>query len=161
MSIGARSCAHNVSAGRITVDEPCVYDGSSAEPGLGWGSKYYVEGRPNLLDTPGEWWYDAQQPASLPLAPSAGSPAGAEPGDLPTGHLASTSAIVPTSTLDGLTLEFFNESAIYQSNSATGSPSYDNTVRNNATVRYANRGLYLGQEAGRKFRCQHHRRLSS
>ncbi|MGD9048586.1 MAG: hypothetical protein PVF77_11075, partial [Anaerolineae bacterium] len=43
--------AHDVPAGRVTVDSPCG-------GGLGWGSKYYVEGLPQLLDRPGEWWYD-------------------------------------------------------------------------------------------------------
>ena len=49
---------HDVGAGRVTVDRICEHDSGSGNPGLGWGSKYYVEGKPHLLDTPGEWWYD-------------------------------------------------------------------------------------------------------
>ena len=50
--------AHNKSAGLITLDKICEIGSGSGIPGLGWGTKYYVEGKPNLLDTPGEWWYD-------------------------------------------------------------------------------------------------------
>ena len=49
--------AHNITAGRVTVDEDCEREG---QPALGWGSKYYVENHPRLLDNPGEWWYDRQ-----------------------------------------------------------------------------------------------------
>jgi len=43
--------------GKIIVNEDCEREG---EPGLGWGSKYYIENHPALLDNPGEWWYDAE-----------------------------------------------------------------------------------------------------
>lgn len=46
--------------------------------------------------------------------------------------------------LDGLTIEFLNENAVQQISYHT-EKSYDNTVRN-ATLRYANRGLWLSQD---------------
>ena len=51
--------AHDLAVGKITVDRPCEFDSGTGNPGLGWGSKYYVENHPALLDSPGEWWYDA------------------------------------------------------------------------------------------------------
>jgi hypothetical protein len=47
-------------------------------------------------------------------------------------------------TLDGLTIEFVNKSAIHQRNWIT-EKSYNNTVRN-AVLRYANWGVFVNQE---------------
>jgi hypothetical protein len=136
--------SHNISAGRITVGESCELDAGSGNPGLGWGSKYYVEGKPYLLDTPGEWWYD-QDSGYLYLWPrAAGNPAAVniEIARRSIGFRLDKRSYI---TLDSLTLEFFADSVIYQSNSGNAK-SYDNTVRN-TTLRYANRGVVLNQGA--------------
>jgi hypothetical protein len=136
--------AHEISAGRITVDEICEHDSGSGDPGLGWGSKYYVENHPALLDTPGEWWYDPdsgflylwplehRDPATLNIEISR-----RDNGFI----LKNRSHII----LDGLIIEFLTGSAVYQANNST-EKSYNNSVRN-AVLRYSNHGIRLGQAA--------------
>jgi len=127
--------AHDISAGRVTLDRPC---GTS----LGWGSKYYVEGLPQLLDSPGEWWYDGSS-GRLYLWPlKAGDPGtlNIEISRLENGfELANRSYV----TLNGLTIEFFEGSAVVLNNGPSDK-SYQVTVRN-TTLRYANNGLWLYQ----------------
>lgn len=130
---------HDIEAGRITVDENSKAGG---EAGLGWGSKYYLENKPYFLDTPGEWWYDnengrlyiwpltAQDPTALKIEISARDK----------GFILKDRSNI---TLDGLTIEFLNGTAVHQSNNTT-EHSYGNTVRN-ALLRYANRGVDLRQ----------------
>jgi hypothetical protein len=128
--------AHDVPAGRVTVDQPCG-------GGLGWGSKYYVEGVPYLLDSPGEWWYD-EDSGRLYLWPrTAGNPATM---DIEISRRDNGFSLENRSytTLDGLTIEFYGDSAAYLGNTPTEKSYYD-TVRN-ATLRYANYGVYLHQE---------------
>lgn len=48
---------HNASTGTIKWTGDISY--YSGEPLVGPNSKYYVEGKPGLLDNPGEWIYDA------------------------------------------------------------------------------------------------------
>lgn len=137
--------SHNVPAGRITLDRICEFDDGSGEPGLGWGTKYYVEGKLSLLDTPGEWWYDSGS-GYLFLWP----PGDTNPADLnleisrqQTGFdLSQRSNII----LDGLTFEFFNGSVLQGDNTAF-QKSANNIVRN-VKLRYANQGLYLSQQVG-------------
>ncbi len=134
--------AHDVGAGRITVDRVCEHDGGSGNPGLGWGSKYYVENKPSLLDTPGEWWYD---PATqrLYLWP----PTPADPATLNIEISRRTNGFSlrdrSYTILDGLTIEILNGSAIYLANWEMHK-AYHDIVRN-ATLRYANWGLYIEQ----------------
>jgi hypothetical protein len=133
---------HDVSTGRVTVDEICEHDSGSGTPGLGWGSKYYVEGAPYLMDTPGEWWYD-EGGGRLYLWPrTAGDPAttGIEISRREDGFRLTNRSYI---TLDGLTIEFFNENAVSQDNVHTQKSHY-NTVRN-VTLRHANRGVRLRQ----------------
>jgi hypothetical protein len=129
--------AHDVVAGHVTVHKTC-------DNGLGWGSKYYVENHPRLLDTPGEWWYD-EGDGRLYLWPRT-------PGNVATMNVEISRRDVGFKldrrsyvTLDGLTLEFFNGSAVYQANGGN-MRSYDNTVRN-AILRYVDRGVSLMQGA--------------
>lgn len=134
--------AHDVAAGTITVDRLCEFESGSGRPGLGWGSKYYIENHPTLIDTPGEWWYDSNN-SRLYLWPSEPvNPAGLniEISRREAGVQLSSRSYI---TLDGLTMEFFEDSAVYQSTSS-GNSSQNNTVRN-ATLRYANIGIDLGQ----------------
>jgi hypothetical protein len=134
--------AHNVPNGRVTVDRICEHDSGSNNPGLGWGSKYYVEGVPYLLDNPGEWWYD-ETSGRLYLWPLTA----ANPGTMEIEisrrdngfNLRNRSHVI----LDGLTIEFVDGSAVYQANWETHK-SYGNTI-SNATLRYANWGVYIEQ----------------
>jgi hypothetical protein len=134
--------AHDIPAGRVTVDRICEHDGGSGNPGLGWGSKYYVEDKPNLLDTPGEWWYD---PAGkhiylYPRAPGNPASQNIEISQRDNGfNLRNRSYTV----LDGLAIELFNDSAVFQGNWETHK-SYGNTL-NNLRLRYANWGVYIEQ----------------
>jgi hypothetical protein len=134
--------AHDVGAGRVTVDEICEHDSGSGDPGLGWGSKYYVEGKPYLLDTPGEWWYDVGS-SRLYLWPlSNQNPSGAEI-EISRRDVGFDLSHRSYTILDGLTLEFFDGSALLQAN-GYGDRSYGNSVLN-VTVRYANYGLQVEQ----------------
>ena len=135
--------AHNVSAGRVTVDRVCEHDGGSGNPGLGWGSKYFVEGMPYLLDTPGEWWFDTASQRIYLWPPSPSSPAGQniEISRREDGFSLRNRSYI---TLDGLTIEFVNQSAVSEYNWTT-QKSYHNTVRN-TLLRYANYGLYIEQD---------------
>jgi len=137
--------SHDVPSGRITVDRKCEHDDGSGDPGLGWGTKYYVEGKPSLLDTPGEWWYDNNNGLLYLWSPSSTSPANLniEISRQETGFNLSQRSNI---TVDGLTLEFFNGSAVYAYNEPNRKSS-NNTVRN-VTLRYADHGLYLYQGVG-------------
>lgn len=135
--------AHNVGSGLITVDRICEHDGGTGNPGLGWGTKYFVENKPYLLDTPGEWWYDTSSGRLYLWPPEPGNPASQNIEISRREHgisLRNRSYI----TLDGLTVELVNHSAIYQHN-WTEHKSYGNTLRN-LLVQYANYGVYIEQD---------------
>lgn len=132
---------HDIPTGRITVDRVCELD-SDGDPKLGWGSKYFVEGLPSLLDNPGEWWYDDESKRLHFWPPAPGNPATKNIEISLRGNgfnLKNLSYI----TLEGLTLEFFNENAVFHENNHT-QKSYYNTL-SNITLRYANRGVWLNQ----------------
>jgi hypothetical protein len=134
--------AHDQANGKITVDKICEHDGGTGNPGLGWGAKYYVEGKPRLLDTPGEWWYDATTKRLYlwPLTPANPASLNIEISRRENGFKLQNRSYT---TLDGLTIELFNGTAVYQIN-WLGHKSYHNTVRN-VTLRYANWGLWVEQ----------------
>ncbi len=135
--------SHDVSAGHITVDEASEVGEGTGKPGLGWGTKYYIENKPYLLDTPGEWWYDPGS-GHLYLWPiTNGDPASMniEISVRDNGFILKDRSY---NILDGLTIEFFDDNAIYQWNDSNES-SYYNTIRN-TNMRYANYGLYLRQD---------------
>jgi len=134
--------AHDVPAGRITVGDKCEQGHGTDRPGLGWGSKYYIEDLPQLLDSPGEWWYERRtgrlylwprntgNPSSMSIEISRRSDAF---------DLHNLSHI----TLDGLTIEFFSGIAI-----STVNTSYDKSHHNsvqNILLRYSNMGVWLSQ----------------
>lgn len=137
---------HDVTAGRVTLDRLCEFDAGSGKPGLGWGSKYYLENHPALLDSPGEWWYDVRRSRIYIWPPLPGNPGALniEISRRDTGFFLSNRSYI---TLDGLTLEFFNRSAVHQSQSCPGCGSYHNVVQN-AILRYANIGIEMGQGTG-------------
>jgi hypothetical protein len=131
---------HDTSTGRITVSEPCTY-GSSGNA-LGWGSKYYIEGLPYLLDNPGEWWYDTNSKRLYLWPPGSRAPStmNIEISQRDTGFdLRDRSH----TTMDGLTIEFYNGRAVSQENN-TNEKSHNNTIRN-SVLRYANWGLWIVQ----------------
>jgi hypothetical protein len=134
--------AHNVANGLITVDRICEHDGGTGNPGLGWGSKYYVEGKPRLLDTPGEWWYDAATKRLYLWPLTAGNPA-AQNIEISRRDNGFSLQNRSYTTLDGLTIEFVNGTAVYQRN-WTEHKSYHNTVRH-VLLRYANWGVSIEQ----------------
>ena len=136
--------SHNTGAGLITVDENCEREG---EPALGWGSKYYVENHPALLDNPGEWWFD-RQTKRLYLW----SPTGKKPSDLnleisrfEDGFDLTNRSFI---TLEGFTIELFNDDAYMIDNENSRHKAHGNILRN-MTLRYANRGILLYQYVSR------------
>ena len=132
--------SHDVSTGRVTVDANCESDGA---PGLGWGSKYYIENHPALLDQPGEWWYDAQSGRVYlwPLDGMDPSNSNLEISRLDAGFdLTGRSYII----LDGLTVELYNGQAYTINNKDPRSKAFGNEIRN-AVIRYANSGIVLYQ----------------
>ncbi len=134
--------AHDVATGRITVDRICEHDTGTGIPGLGWGSKYYLENHPALLDSPGEWWYDPATGHLYLWPPETIDPAqlGLEISRREHGFNLKNRSYV---TLYGLTIELYNGAAVHESN-WSGERSYGNTVRN-ATLRHANWGVFLEQ----------------
>lgn len=131
---------HEVASGRITVDEDCDNDG---HPGLGWGSKYYIENHPALLDQPGEWWFDVKTGYLYLWPPNGKDPTGLnlEISRLDNGiDLTNRSYI----TLDGLTVELFNERAYTIWNENPKHKAFANVLRN-SVLRYANQGIVLYQ----------------
>jgi hypothetical protein len=135
-----------VGAGRITVDRVCEHDGGSGNPGLGWGSKYYVENKPSLLDTPGEWWYDAATGRLYLWPRTAGNPAtqSIEISRRDHGFKLKNRSYT---TLDGLTIEILDGAAVYLADWEQ-EHAYDDIVRN-VTLRYANWGVYVEQSVYR------------
>jgi hypothetical protein len=132
--------AHDVAAGRVTVGDSLDEDGVG---GLGWGSKYYVENHPALLDQPGEWWFNVATGNLYIWAPNGSSPSqlSIEISRLSTGfNLTNRSYIA----LDGLTIEFYNGKAYTISNSNSRYKAFGDAIRN-STIRYASMGIVLYQ----------------
>jgi hypothetical protein len=134
--------AHNVGAGRITVDRICEHDSGTNNPGLGWGSKYYVEGLPGLIDNPGEWWYDSGTGRLYLWPPAPGDPASQdiEISARDKGFSLRNRSYI---TLEGMAIEIVDGSAVFQGNWESHK-SYGNTLRD-LTLRYANWGVYIEQ----------------
>lgn len=137
--------SHDVTQGRITVERICEHDEGSGEPGLGWGTKYYVEGKASLLDSPGEWWYDINSGRLFLWPPSPVNPADLNI-EISRREIGFDFSHRSNIMVDGLTLEFFNGSALYGYNESD-QRSTGNTARN-VTMRYANHGLFLSQQVG-------------
>lgn len=132
---------HDVTKGQITVDRPAQRASTTNSAGLGWGSKYYVENHPLLLDTPGEYWFDAET-HRLYLWP------------FPTTDLKNLEISRRDNgwnmrnrsylQLEGLVLEFFNEKAITVDNDAQQG-SHQLQFRD-LEIRFADQGLNVTQE---------------
>ncbi len=130
---------HDEVAGTITVDEETMLLWSNA---LGWGSKYYVENRPSLLDQPGEWWFDEASGLIYLWSPGGQDPAtlALEISTEDTGLDLSGQSFV---TVEDTTFEIFDGDVISLKNGEQES-STGNVVRN-ADVRYGNIGVSLSQ----------------
>ncbi len=134
--------AHDVAAGIVTVDENADNDGA---PGLGWGSKYYVENHPALLNQPGEWWFDVKS-GRLYLWPASGqNPAssGLEIARLDTGFDLTDRSYI---SLEGLTVDLFNGDAYQIQNGNNNYEAHGDSLIQ-VKIRYANRGIVLYQYA--------------
>lgn len=129
---------HDTAAGRITVDSECNNDGT---PGLGWGSKYYVENHPALLDHPGEWWYDRATGRLYLWPPVSGTPAGQkiEISRLDMGIDLSNRSYIQ---LDGIQIDLFNQNAVQIENEGRYDMSHGIQIRSSRLL-YANRGVFL------------------
>lgn len=128
--------AHDTEKGTLTIEGKARHN-TDANPGLGWGSKYYLKNHPALLDQPGEYWFDAQQQRLYLWFPDTAKE-NIWIANLDTAwNFRNRSHLI----LDGLTIELFNDHALEQRN-------YDNQVSQGNTlrhlkIRYANSGLFV------------------
>ncbi len=132
--------SHDVAAGRVIVNAKFDNDGT---PGIGWGTKYYVENHPALLDQPGEWWFDSKSGRLYLWAPNSANPGqlNLEISRRNTGFDLTKRSYI---TLNGLTVELFNGSAYQIRNANYMSKAFGDVIQN-CTLRYANRGVVLYQ----------------
>lgn len=133
--------AHDTGSGRVTVSQAAQAGG---QPGLGWGSKYYVEGRPSLLDQAGEWWYDTGTARLYLWPPTPGNPAG-QALEISRRAVVFDFSQRSYQELEGLTLELVNEDLVRQLY-LNDKPTNGNAVRN-GTMRYALNGVSVNQAA--------------
>lgn len=128
--------AHDVAAGRVTVDREAYHD---SDPAFGWGSQYYVENHPALLDNPGEYGFDPTQ-KRLYLWATTDTLSTVEIAHRNVGWDLSGLSYI---TLDGFILEIFNDTAILIDNDALHS-SHGIQLRQ-LQIRHANRGIVARQ----------------
>ncbi len=129
---------HNRTIGRVTVDENCDNGGT---PGLGWGSKYYLENHPSLIDHPGEWWYDKNTGRLYIWSPTGENPAqqNLEISRRDDGvDLTKRSYVI----FDGLQIDLFNQTALVIDNNSTNDFAHGNQVKN-SLLQYSNKGIVL------------------
>ncbi len=144
---------HDVAAGRITVGSECLQDGGWEDPGLGWGTKYYVEDHPALLDSPGEWWYDQTTGRLYLWSPGGGNPAAM---DIEISRRDDGFDLTDRShiAIDGLTIEIVNRNAVKQ---GWGTGFHQGNAIRNSTLRYADFGVVVlqsGDGVTRDFRLE-------
>lgn len=128
--------AHDVATGHITVSPEADYKTLTA-PGLGWGSKYYVENHPRLLDSDGEYWFDVTTQRLYVLAYN-----------LTSLEISKRSTCVDLSnlsfiTLDGLNIEFCQNTAIQLRNAANQGSQH--IYLKNLKISHTNYGVWLEQ----------------
>jgi len=130
---------HEVSEGRITISPKADYKTLNT-PGLGWGSKYYVENHPALLDSDGEYWFDSTTKRLYILAK-----------DLISLEISKRTVGVDLSnlsyiTLDGITIDLCQETAIQLWNAQD--QGSQQIVLKNLNLSYANHGIWIEQDVG-------------
>ncbi len=130
---------HESYLGRVTLTGQ-AYRRTKNNPGLGWGSRYYIENHPALMDAKGEYWLDTTTQI-LYLYTAEIKAENLEFSVLNNAwNLAGKSNIV----LQDLTIELYNGTAIKQDN-AINQSSMNNQFQN-LTIRYTNYGVYLSQD---------------
>lgn len=138
---------HEITQGKIIVDQPVEYPtfGKIDNPGLGWGSKYYVENHPALLDMPGEYWFDSQTQRLYFWLPEGVDLAQIEISRYDVAWDLSHRSDI---TLTGLHCSFFNKNAIQINNGAeilaTGS---QRIILEKLNLNYVNQGITIQQSA--------------
>jgi len=128
------------STGTIVVDEDCEDEG---KPGLGWGSKYYLENHPALLDQPGEWWYDKNSGMLYFWSPNGENPENLKLEISRWDHGFETSNI-SNIVIDGLQIELFNNNGYQIINKTVTSASHNNKILN-SKIWFTNKGVVLIQ----------------
>jgi len=128
---------HEVNEGRITISPKADYKTLNT-PGLGWGSKYYVENHPAFLDSDGEYWFDKTTKRLYILA-----------NDLISLEISKRTACVDLTnlsyiTLDGLTIDLCQETAIQLWNAQD--QGSQQIVLKNLNLSYANHGIWIEQD---------------
>lgn len=134
---------HDIPNGQIKLDQPSLRNGA---PGLGWGTKYYVENLPSFLDEPGEWWFD-QASGMLYLWPL--KPGNPRLQDIEISRNDSALDLTDRSYIEvnGLTVEFYNSDVVRASN--FGHQQSRGNVLRNVTLRYGENGIKLKQYIGK------------
>ncbi|MBN1770629.1 MAG: hypothetical protein JXB32_05155 [Deltaproteobacteria bacterium] len=149
-----RRVAENPEPGRVRLEafpdaytEGCWFDHDPANPALGWHSKYFVEGLAKLLDTPGEWYFDAATGTLYVWTPDGRSPAelGLEFSVRDVGIDLSQRSYVELRDLDVL---LFDETGIEVSNGGETDRSHGLLLAG-LDVGWVRYGLELAQEAAR------------
>ena len=110
---------------------------------MGWGSKYYIENHPALLDQPGEWWYDRESRKLYFW-----SPGGENPQNLKLEisrrdigfDLSNTSDIM----LVGLQIELFNNNGYQIIGDNNNNGAHRNQIIN-SQIRFVDKGIFLKQ----------------
>ncbi|MCA9379424.1 right-handed parallel beta-helix repeat-containing protein [Candidatus Dojkabacteria bacterium] len=141
--------AHDATSGTITLAGDLGY--YNGEPLIDVSSRYYVEGKSQLLDNPGEWYYDAGSHRLYIWPPNDVSPASQqiEFALRDTGFVVKNSKNV---LIDGFTVQFTNnaygrstgnEGAIYMVNSSSQATS--NITWQNMNIRDVGLGVRIYQ----------------
>ncbi|CAM4207694.1 LamG-like jellyroll fold domain-containing protein [Pseudoalteromonas byunsanensis] len=138
---------------RIMVAEDCGItnntngcETANKGAGLGWGSAYYIENLPKLLNAPGEWWFDKVS-QKLYFSPPDNTDPNALNLELSVrdfgiklahgGDIGSRSHVI----FDGLSLTYFNHSAVLLESTA---PRFSTGITlNNLKINFADYGIYL------------------
>lgn len=144
--------AHDAVNGKITLEKDLSY--YNGEPLVDVASKYYIEGKPQLLDTPGEWHYDSVTKRLYVWPTNEATPASQqiEFAIRNTGFVVKNSQNV---LVDGFTVQFTNnaygrstgsEGAIYMVNSSTQATR--NVTWQNMNIRDVGLGVRIYQTTG-------------
>jgi len=137
---------HDVTQGKITLDRPAYYPtfGKTDNMGLGWGSKYYVENHPALLDSPGEYWFDVKTQRLYFWLPEGIDLAQIEISRYDTAFDLSHRSHV---NLTGINFSFFNQAAIQLNATTDLALGSQNLQFTHLNLNYLNQGITIKQTA--------------
>ena len=130
---------HEKLIGRVTIDQPATFANylNSDNPGLGWGSKFYVENHPALLDSPGEYWLDVNTQRLYLFPPETGI----DNLEISVRDYGWDLTSCSTIALQGLNIEFYNQAAIYIRNQNDQVSHYN--YLSHLHLSHANYGLWV------------------